>query len=223
MTVRPSASNPEEARVSISEGAACVAGGGSHRLVAEVQVGLGPEGAAVDARRRRAYVTCSRSDQVSVVDLDRLEVIDQVVVGHEPIDAVLDEQSGRLFVCNLRSSSVTVIDTAAGRVEGTVAVPPYPSALAKDLDRRRLYCGCAAGAAVAVIDMDRLELLATVPAEVGAGDRDRHPPAASLLRQFPVRHGHRHRRRLAVRVGIASGWGPARARWCWARRTTAST
>ena len=82
-------------------------------MVAEVQVGLGPEGAAVDARRRRAYVTCSRSDQVSVVDLDRLEVIDQVVVGHEPIDAVLDEQSGRLFVCNLRSSSVTVIDTAA--------------------------------------------------------------------------------------------------------------
>ena len=37
------------------------------------------------------------------------------------------------------------------------------------------------------------------------GDRDRHPPAASLLRQFPVQHGHRHRRRLAVRVGIASG------------------
>jgi YVTN family beta-propeller protein len=114
--------------------------------VAEVPVGLGPEGAAVDRRRRRAYVTCSRSNHVGVVDLDRSEVIDEVAVGEEPIDAVFDEGSGRVFVCELRSSAVTVIDTASGRVERSVAVPGYPSALATDTERRRLYCGCAAGA-----------------------------------------------------------------------------
>src|ERR671936_2633012 len=140
MSPRPSAPDPEEAGPGIPEGAACLIGPAPHRLVAEVPVGLGPEGAAVDRRRRRAYVTCSRSNHVGVVDLDRSEVNDEVAVGHEPMDAVFDEGSGRVFVCELRSSNVTVIDTASGRVERSVAVPGYPSGLATDTERRRLYC-----------------------------------------------------------------------------------
>ena len=45
------------------------------RQIAEIPVGLDPEGIAVDVERRRAFVACSRSDFVSVVDLETHEVI----------------------------------------------------------------------------------------------------------------------------------------------------
>ena len=156
----------------ISEGAACVvswAADPTHRLVAEIETGLGPEGAVVDAARRRAYVASARSHQLTVIDLDRLEAIGSIAVGHEPTDVALDEDGGRLFACDLRSATVSVIDLETERVEGSVSVPGYPAAVTVDPARRQLYCGCAAGAAVAVIDIDSLKLLATIPAELGAG------------------------------------------------------
>src|SRR5438105_14353730 len=67
------------------------------RQIAEIPVGLDPEGIAVDVARRRAFVACSRSDFVSVVDLDAHEVIAEIQTGAEPIDIALDEQSGRVF------------------------------------------------------------------------------------------------------------------------------
>src|SRR5437762_12214788 len=61
------------------------------RKVAEIPVGLDPEGVAVDVARRRAYVACSRSDWVTVVDLETHTAIAWVSVGKEPIDLVFDE------------------------------------------------------------------------------------------------------------------------------------
>ena len=48
------------------------------RQIAEIPVGLDPEGIAVDVARRRAFVACSRSDFVSVVDLETHEVIREI-------------------------------------------------------------------------------------------------------------------------------------------------
>jgi YVTN family beta-propeller protein len=56
------------------------------RQIAEIPVGLDPEGIAVDLERRRAFVACSRSDFVSVVDLETHEVIGEIRTGNEPID-----------------------------------------------------------------------------------------------------------------------------------------
>jgi len=63
--------------------------------LAEIPVGLDPEGVAVDSRRRRAYVACSRADYVAVVDLETNEVVAQVVVGSEPIDLAFDPAQDR--------------------------------------------------------------------------------------------------------------------------------
>ena len=63
------------------------------RQVAEIPVGLDPEGIAVDVTRRRAFVACSRSDFVSVVDLAEHEVIAEIPTGAEPIALGLDEQT----------------------------------------------------------------------------------------------------------------------------------
>src|SRR5215470_16707156 len=99
------------------------------RQVAEIPVGLDPEGIAIDAGRRRAFVACSRSDFVSVVDLETHEVIREIGTGNEPIDIGLDEQTGRVVTADAHSDQVTIIDSATLEVETAVPVGGYPSGL----------------------------------------------------------------------------------------------
>src|SRR5689334_21148978 len=94
-------------------GAACrIDSSSPWRQVAEIPVGLDPEGIAVDVARRRAFVACSRSDFVAVVDLEAYEVIKEIPTGAEPIDIGFDEQTGRLFSADAHSDQVTIIDSA---------------------------------------------------------------------------------------------------------------
>src|SRR6476469_10787434 len=92
------------------------------RQVAEIPVGLDPEGIAVDVARRRAFVACSRSDFVSVVDLEQHEVLAEIATGAEPIDIGLDEETGRVFSADAHSDQVTIIDSATLEVETAIPV-----------------------------------------------------------------------------------------------------
>src|SRR5205814_8617069 len=64
------------------------------RTVAEIPVGLDPEGIAVDNLRRRAFVACSRSDFVAALDLETHEVITEIAARSQPIDIGVDEETG---------------------------------------------------------------------------------------------------------------------------------
>ena len=111
------------------------------RQIAEIPVGLDPEGIAIDVKRRRAFVACSRSDFVSVVDLETHEVINEISTGNEPIDIGLDEQTGRVFTADAHSDQVTIIDSATLEVETALPVGGYPSGLTHVPEFRRLYVG----------------------------------------------------------------------------------
>src|SRR6476620_12681009 len=139
------------------------------RQIAEIPVGLDPGGIAVDVERRRAFVACSRSDFVSVVDLEQHETIAEIPTGAEPIDIGLDEQTGRVFTADAHSDQVTIIDSATLEVETVVPVGGYPSGLTHVPETRRLYVGNSLGSTMSVIDLDTLETVATVEAEPGAG------------------------------------------------------
>ena len=108
------------------------------REIAEIPVGLDPEGIAVDVARRRAFVACSRSDFVSVVDLETHEVITEIQTGAEPIDIGLDEQTGRVFSADAHSDQVTIIDSGTLEVEKALPVGGYPSGLTHVPEYRRL-------------------------------------------------------------------------------------
>ncbi len=154
--------------------------GRAYRVIAEVAVGLDPEGVAVHQKTGRIYVACSRSNAVAVVDPDELRVIDTIPVGGEPIDIAVDEETGRVFTADARSDQVSVIDAAAGRVVSTIAVGCYPAGLCIDVDGRRLYAGDAAGSTMSVIDLDALERVAVVEAELGAGAIAADPSAGRV-------------------------------------------
>src|SRR5712692_4866162 len=115
------------------EGAACrvdVAPVRQYRVVAEIATGLEPEGVAVDAQRRRAFVACARSDAVTVVDLVGKAVAAEVRVGREPMDIAFDDATGRLFTADLLGETVSVVDSSTLRLVAAVPVGLYPSGLA---------------------------------------------------------------------------------------------
>lgn len=155
----------------VGDGPTCVvpSDADGYRYVAEVEVGFDPEGVAVDAGTGLAYVACSRSDHVAVVDPDAGVRVATVRVGREPIDIVIDPRSRRAFTADARSDQLSVIDLDRHEVVATVPVGAYPAGLALDPEGRRLYCGDTMGSTVSVVDLDRLQRLHTVPAELGAG------------------------------------------------------
>ena len=56
-----------------------------YQVVRDIPVGMGPEGIAVDAAGRRAYVACSRSNVVTGVRLDGEPEPWQAGTGREPM------------------------------------------------------------------------------------------------------------------------------------------
>lgn len=143
--------------------------GSSYRWLGEVEVGLDPEGIAVHRDTGLAYVACSRSNAVAVVDLSSLRKLGTIPVGGEPIDIAVDHVTNRVFTADARSDQVSVIDIDRGEVVATIGVGCYPAGLCIDETRRRLYSGNAVGSTMSVIDMDRLERVGVVEAELGAG------------------------------------------------------
>jgi YVTN family beta-propeller protein len=143
--------------------------GRAYRQIAEVYVGLDPEGVVVRRSTGMIYVACSRSNWVAVVDPADLTVVDTIGVGGEPIDIAVDDRTGHVLTADARSDQVTVIDADAGRVVTTIPVGCYPAGLCIDVEGRRLYSGDAVGSTMSVIDLDRLERIGVVEAELGAG------------------------------------------------------
>ncbi|MGH9047436.1 MAG: YncE family protein, partial [Acidimicrobiales bacterium] len=143
--------------------------GSAYRWLGEVEVGLDPEGIAVHRETGLAYVACSRSNAVAIVDTETLQKLGSIPVGGEPIDIAIDHVTDRVFTADARSDQVSVIDPEKRRVVATVGVGCYPSGLCVDETRRRLYSGDSAGSTMSVIDLDQLERVAVVEAELGAG------------------------------------------------------
>ena len=100
------------------------------RQIAEIPVGLDPEGIAIDvgaggapSSRARA-ATSSRSSTSRRTRSSR-----EIATGTEPIDIGFDEQTGRVFSADAHADQVTIIDAETLEVETTVPVGGYPSGL----------------------------------------------------------------------------------------------
>jgi len=125
---------------------------GNITRTAEIAVGRDPQSVALSTHPRRAYVACSDSGTLDVVELDARRVIRSIEVGREPRAVVLSPNESRVYVANSVSNSVTEIDTNSMRILRTVAIPEsvdsQPRALAVTSDGdfddtdERLFAAC---------------------------------------------------------------------------------
>jgi YVTN family beta-propeller protein len=101
-----------------------------------------------------AYVVCSETNAVAVLDLPTGRIVQYVTVGDAPSHIALDRRLGRAYVSNYGSNTISVIDTARLEVISSFDTSNGPAALAFDSGRQVLYtCHILAGT-VTALDVD---------------------------------------------------------------------
>jgi YVTN family beta-propeller protein len=84
------------------------------------------------------YVANSFSDNVSVIDTRRNEVVATIPVGHNPAEMTFTPDQKQIYVSNSGSDSISVIDLAGNTVASTIPTDHFPLGMAFTPDGSRL-------------------------------------------------------------------------------------
>lgn len=105
-----------------------------------------PYDVRVNRRGDEAYVTCSGSNQIAVIDVLAQQIRYTLETGSSPRDLQLFDDDRRLIVANSGSDTVSVIDTQSRRklYDFSVSSQPYGVAVARD-GRTAFITGWASG------------------------------------------------------------------------------
>ncbi len=144
-------SNPEGHSVSVIERGA----DGKHRATAEIAVGQGPLGVALDVTGERLFVADWYTDQVYIIDTAKLIVAGAITVGTSPAGMAASPDNHWLYVANRESDTVSVIDLATLRRVADIAVGKAPFGVTFDAngpDGPRLLVANVQSGDVSVID-----------------------------------------------------------------------
>lgn len=112
----------------------------SNELLADVEVGKNPEGVVLDQNQELAYVACSDTDDVHVIDLEtmttenviKLYPDEEYGLGAIPTALAFSENFKQLYVTSSGFNCVEVIDVAGQEVVGRIPTEWYPSAVLPD-------------------------------------------------------------------------------------------
>lgn len=103
-----------------------------------------PEGIAVDARGRHAYVALANADRVADIDLRTMTLSRLLSTaraagdGTTPTALALSPSGSRLVVAESGADELAVFDTGSGSLVGRVPVAAYPTDVAVTSDGKRL-------------------------------------------------------------------------------------
>lgn len=137
------------------------------QAVAVIDTCAGPSGLALDRRRRRLYVACSRDDEIVAVDVTSSEVVERARLspGDGPVDVALTPDGRTLVAVNGRSSSVTVFDAEPLTRLERVQVGSGPSSLVIDPAGRQAFVFDTLASSITVVDIARRVVVATMAME----------------------------------------------------------
>lgn len=92
----------------------------TNNLVATVDVGLGPEGVAVNPTGTRVYVADLGNETISVIDTATNSLVATVPVDVDPFGVAVNSTGTRVYVTDLFDGTVSIIDTETNTLLGTV-------------------------------------------------------------------------------------------------------
>lgn len=123
-----------------------------------------PAGMALDRRGRRAYVACSRDDEVQAIDVAAAEVVERTRLfpGDGPRELALTPDGATLLTVNAASNSVTFFDAHSLTRQERITVGNGPSSLLIDTGGRRAFVFNTLSSSVSVIDIGSRSVVATL-------------------------------------------------------------
>ncbi|MGW4785042.1 YncE family protein, partial [Streptomyces sp. NPDC004230] len=92
--------------------------------------GSEPQDVAITPDGRRAYITNTTSNNVSVIDTTTNTVVATIPVGSDPWKLAINPNGRRAYVTTAATNNVQVINTTTNTVVATVPVGAFPDAVA---------------------------------------------------------------------------------------------
>lgn len=128
----------------------------------------GPAGMALDQVRRRAYVACSKDDEIQSIDVATGEVLERTRVspGDRPQELALTPDGLTLLSANTGSNSISFFDAASlARLE-RINVGSGPGSVAIDPAGKRAFVFNTLSSSVSVVDLASRSLAATLSTDL---------------------------------------------------------
>ena len=113
-----------------------------------------------------AYVTNEKGNSITVLDLDRLEVVRTVKVGQRPRGIALSKDQTELFVCLGDDDTIAVLDAKALNQVGELPSGPDPEQLRVSPDGRLVFIANENDALLTVIDIATRKVVSEFPVGV---------------------------------------------------------
>jgi DNA-binding beta-propeller fold protein YncE len=102
------------------------------KVVGEIRDTPGVHGVAVAKELKRGFVSDGGRDDVTIFDLQTLDVLGRAPAGREPDAILYDAASSRIFALNRGSGDATAVDAAAGTAVGTIELGGRPGSAVAD-------------------------------------------------------------------------------------------
>lgn len=125
----------------------------SQRVVADIPTGAkGSHMLALSPKGDRAYTTNVASNSVSVVDLEKKELLGVIETANAPEAIALSPDGKHLWIGGRADNVLQIIDTESRTIVDTIDCPGMPFRLAFTPDGKRVVATCAVEGVVRVFD-----------------------------------------------------------------------
>jgi YVTN family beta-propeller protein len=134
------------------------------QAVAVIDTCAGPAGLALDQRRRRVYVACSKDDEIQSIDVATVRIVERTRVspGDRPRELALTPDGRTLISANTGSNSISFFDAASLTRQERINVGAGPGSVVIDPSGRRAFVFNTLSSSVSVIDIASRSVVATL-------------------------------------------------------------
>lgn len=134
------------------------------QAVGVIDACAGPSGMALDRRRLRLYVACSRDGEILSIDVAAAEIIQRTRVspGDQPREIALTPDGATLVSVNAGSDSISFFDAVSLAWQERITVGDGPGSLLIDPSGKRAFVFNTLSNSVSVVDIPSRSLAATL-------------------------------------------------------------
>ncbi len=109
-----------------------------------------------------AFVSNEKDNTISVIDVDKMEVVETIEVGQRPRGIILNRDNSRLYICASDDDTVQIMDVAGRKVIGELPSGADPEQFALHPNDRHLYVANEDDNIATVIDVETARILAQI-------------------------------------------------------------
>ncbi len=118
------------------------------------------------ANAETAYITNEKGNSISVIDLDKLEVVKTVPVGQRPRGITLSKDETEMYVCLGDDDTIAIVDTKTLKTIGDLPSGPDPEQLRLSPDGKLLFIANENDALLTAIDLSTRKAVSEFPVGV---------------------------------------------------------